>query len=245
MVVDTKFYFRALRAPGALDLMRLHVESLYVHDARSRIESTNEWKRRPAPRFFFGRTSEGHLWRFRADLPEDLTRALEELCNDEPVAAELAHTPLHQNALVRLLETHRPIERIWAGPAYGFGEPTAPSRRSVGIDAANADLLRGGLEDWIEDVPHLQPFQGVIEEGRVVSLCASVRITGAAHAAGVETLPAFRRRGHAADVVAGWAAAVRRMGAVPLYSTSWDNVASQSVAASLGLSPFGVDFHVT
>lgn len=245
MVVDTKFYFRALRAPGALDLMRLHVEALYVHDARSRITSTNEWKGKVAPRFFFGRTIAGNLWRFRADLPEDLTLALEDLCNDEPVANELPRTPLRQEELIRLLERHLPIERIWAGPAYWFSGRIAPSPRSVEVNAANADLLRGGLEDWIEDVPHLQPFRGVIEEGRVVSLCASVRITDAAHAAGVETLPAFRRRGHAADVVASWADAVRRIGAMPLYSTAWDNTASRNLAASLGLSPFGVDFHVT
>jgi predicted GNAT family acetyltransferase len=61
----------------------------------------------------------------------------------------------------------------------------------------------------------------------------------------VETLPRSRGRGHAANAVAAWANAVRKTGAVPLYSTSWDNVASQSVAAKLGLSPFGADFHVT
>ena len=72
-----------------------------------------------------------------------------------------------------------------------------------------------------------------------------MRITAAAHEAGVETLPALRRRGHAVNEVAAWADAVRRTGAAPLYSTSWDNVASQNVAAKLGLSLFGVDFHVT
>jgi predicted GNAT family acetyltransferase len=61
----------------------------------------------------------------------------------------------------------------------------------------------------------------------------------------VETLPAARRRGHAVSVVAAWARAVKQIGALPLYSTSWDNVASQSVATKLGLSHFGVDFHVS
>jgi hypothetical protein len=31
----------------------------------------------------------------------------------------------------------------------------------------------------------------------------------------------------------------------PLYSTSWENTASQSLAKKLRLSLYGVDFHVT
>lgn len=230
--------------PTGLDLMRMHVEALYVHDARARIESTNEWKSRPAPRLFLGRTSAGHLWRFHADLPDDLARELEDLCRDEPLVTGPPRTPRHREELVRLLGSRGPVERIWAGPAYWLSESVAPGVRPVEIREANAGLLRGGLEGWLEDVAHRQPFQAVIEEGRAVAVCASVRITAAAHEAGVETLPAFRRRGHAVDVVAGWAAAVRRLGAVPLYSTSWDNTASQSVAARLGASLFGVDFQV-
>jgi predicted GNAT family acetyltransferase len=60
----------------------------------------------------------------------------------------------------------------------------------------------------------------------------------------VETLPEYRRRGFAVSAVAGWARAVRSSGAMPFYSTSWDNVASQAVAARLGASLAGVDFHV-
>lgn len=120
-----------------------------------------------------------------------------------------------------------------------------PKVRPVAINEANADLLRGGFEEWLPDVPHRQPFMAMIEDGHAVSLCASVRITDDAHEAGVETLPMYRQRGHAVNVVAGWARAVRKRKAIPFYSTSWDNMASQNVALSLGLSLFGTDFHVT
>ena len=177
---------------------------------------------------------------------EDLTRALEDLCNDEPVAAELPRTPLHQagaRPTAGDASSHRADlggARLWFRGAHAL--------RAVGRSGSTLRTPTSCAAAWkigSKTCRTSSPSEGVIEEGRVVSLCASVRITGAAHAAGVETLPAFRRRGHAADVVAGWAAAVRGLGAVPLYSTSWDNTASRSVAASLGMSLFGADFHVT
>ena len=224
-----------------LDLMRMHVEALYVHDGRSRIESINQWDGGMVPRFFLGRTKAGNLWRFRSDLPDDLAGDLKSLCRDEPEPHELSQPPVHQEQYIRLLS---PVEQIWTGPAYWFSMAVDPTMEPVVITEANADLLRGGLDDWIPDVPHRSPFMAMVENGHAVSVCASVRIAKAAHEAGVESLPAYRRKGHAVDAVAGWANEVRKTGAIPLYSTSWDNAASRGLAAKLGLSMFGVDFHV-
>ena len=105
--------------------------------------------------------------------------------------------------------------------------------------------LRETFPDWRADVPLSQPFIVVVDSGRAVALCCSVRITSAAHEAGVETLPESRRSGFAARAVAAWARAVSALGALPLYSTSTDNVASQGVARRLGMHRFGFDFHVT
>ena len=129
-----------------------------------------------------------------------------------------------------LLSSHKRIEQLWTGPAYWFSTDVVPSVQSVEISEVNADLLRGGLQDWLADVPHRRPFMAMIEDDHAVSVCASVRITPAAHAAGVETLPAYRQKGHAANVVAAWANAVRKLGAIPLYSTSSENTASRPVS---------------
>jgi hypothetical protein len=227
------------------ELVRARVEAMYRHDARSRIESINQWNGGIAPRLYLVRTALGRLYRFRSDLPDDLTAKLRELCDAEPAGSEPARAPTHQDEYVRLLTSQAPIERIWRGPAYVFTTDVAPAPQPLAIHEGNVDLLRGGLEDWIPDVPYRRPFMAMVEHGRAVSVCASVRISAAVHEAGVETLPAHRRRGHAVNVVAAWARAVRGMGAVPFYSTSWDNVGSQAVAARLGLPMFGVDFHIT
>jgi hypothetical protein len=227
--------------PNPLELMQMHVAALYTHDARSRIEAINQWSGGTAPRFFLGRTHLGVVRRYRTDVPDDLVAAMERSREDDPDS----HRPTQEREYVRMLAAHAPIERVWVGPAFCLPANVIPREQTVLIDATNADLLRGGFEAWLPDVPHAQPFVAVIESGRAVSICASVRITAAAHEAGVETLPAHRGKGHAGHAVAGWANAVRAQGAIALYSTSWDNAASQRVAGKLDASMFGVDFHVT
>lgn len=228
------------------ELLDMHVRALFTHDARSRLLFVNEpGSVTPAPRLFLGRTRAGNIWRFRADLSEALVKELAALCADEPAGMESDDKPLHVEAYLRLLETHAPVRRRWAGPAYRFTEHLEPSRPLLAITETNAERLRGGFEELAEELPTSQPFLAVLEEGRAVSVCRSVRITHAAHEAGVETLPEFRGRGYAKEAVAGWARSVRSAGVVPLYSTSWENTASRALAKKLRLAQYGADFHVT
>jgi RimJ/RimL family protein N-acetyltransferase len=226
--------------------MAMHIHALFTHDAHTRLLLVNEpGGGAPAPRLFLGRTRAGNLWRLRADLPESLIEALEALCVDEPVGQEFHRPPRHLAAYVRLLATHAPVHTLWMGPAYRFTTYRAPSRPLLALTTMHAERLQGGFEALIAELPAWQPFLALVEEGRAVSVCRSARITPAAHEAGVETLPAFRGRGYAPDVVAGWARAVQSLGAIPLYSTSWENTTSQAVAKKLHLVPYGADFHVT
>jgi len=227
-------------------LMDVHVRALFTHDARSRLLSVNEpGGTAPAPRLFFGRTRADNLWRFRADLPESLLEELEALCADEPAGMELHSQPRHTHAYLRLLDGHAPVRGLETGPAYQFTEYFEPSRPLLAITETNAEMLRGGFEDLVAELPDWQPFVAIVEGGRAVSVCRSVRLTPAAHEAGVETLPDFRGRGYAKEVAAGWAHLVRSLGAMPLYSTSWENTASLAVAKKLRLVAYGTDFHVT
>jgi RimJ/RimL family protein N-acetyltransferase len=200
----------------------------------------------PAPRLFLGRTPRGNLWRFRADLPERLCQELGVLCANEPVVDyKFNEPPRHLAALVRLLEEDAPVQEISSGPAYQFTEQGRSSRPLLIVTEQNAEVLQGGFEKLLEELPTWQPFVALVEENRARAVCRSVRITPEAHEAGVETLPDFRGKGYAQEVVAEWAQRVRETGAVPLYSTSWENTASQAVAQKLKLKAYGADFQLT
>lgn len=227
-------------------LMALHVQALFTHNSQGRIVCINEPKgAESAPRFFLGRTPHGNLWRFRADLPDALMEALQALCADEPIGEDIRNPPRHVEAYLRLLEADAPAQQVAMGPAYHIPEHLELSRPLLALTEANAALLQNGFEELVAELPDWQPFVALVEEGRAVSVCRSARITSTAHEAGVETLPDFRGRGYAQDVVAGWARLVRSVGALPLYSTSWKNTASQAVAHNLRMEAYGADFHIT
>jgi hypothetical protein len=231
--------------PGHRELMRLHLEALYTHDAHGRMVAVNVPGGGPAPRVFLGRTADGNVWRVRHDLPADVARSLGALCMD--VIADAGRLgPLDcVAAFEEVLARSAPIERVWTGPAFHFPARLEPTANTVAITSENRVMLEPHFGAWLDDVPTCQPFLGAVSDGQVVSVCASVRTTRAADEAGVETHPSYRRRGHAARAVAAWAAAVRAAGRIPLYSTSWGNTASQAVAARLALVQFGSDLHIT
>jgi hypothetical protein len=83
-----------------------------------------------------------------------------------------------------------------------------------------------------------------IAQGSAVAVCFCARRPGLASSAGVETLVAFRNQGYATATVARWAAEVRRLGQLPLYGTSWDNLASQAVARKLKMVLYGEDWSI-
>jgi RimJ/RimL family protein N-acetyltransferase len=116
---------------------------------------------------------------------------------------------------------------------------------AVAVTQHNADVLRPLLDDWIPDVELCQPMMATSVSGCAVAVCGSVRRTAAAHEAGVETAPLYRRAGFASQAVSAWAVAVRDIGRVPLYSTSCHNEASLAVAHRLCLRSFGSDLHIT
>jgi hypothetical protein len=230
--------------PDLARLFEQRLDTLYRRDAAGRMIATNEWQSRPAPRFHLMMTALGPLCRFSPEVSDDVARRLSALAAQERPDQPLESAP---SARARYLQVLAASEGpgVWAGPVYLCSGDVPDGVDTVAIDGDNAHLLAPRFPDWLADVPHRRPFLAVIADGAVASLCASVRISPSVHCAGVETHPAFRRRGFALAAVSAWARAVRALGAAAFYSTSWDNLASRGVARRLGLTLVAADFHVS
>jgi hypothetical protein len=179
------------------------------------------------------------VWRFRDDLDDDVVAELTELCQREPSGVDTGEFDVNAAPYVAVLSRRGPVKSRWSGPSYRFGVFGRISNDTVRVNGGNADLLYPHFEDWYGEIEDRQPFLALVEDGHAVAICRSVRITPDAHEAGVETATAYRRRGCAARLVPEWAQEVAGLKAIPLYSTSWRNVASRNLAGALGLIQYG------
>ena len=226
------------------ELVELHLEAMFIHDSNNRLRRINEpWpSNNSAPLFVLGRSVDGvAVCRFRHDVPDKLVEQLKKLCAEELLTSDIYTKPKHFTTYMYLLQA----KTFTMGPCWVIAEERVPLVTVVGLTRENiAGLLRGNFEELISRIDHIQPCIAVICDGQAVSTCCSVRISPSAHEAGVETREGFRGKGYATAAVAGWAAAVRQLKAVPLYSTLFENVASQNLAKKLALRLYGVNFTI-
>lgn len=228
--------------------MRIHVATLFGDEANGRLRFVREpGDPHLPPRFFMGRTLQGNVWYFRNDLPDDLTSEIGFLCRAEPVASNFARPPSVTAAIRAKLNEHRPIFREERGPAYLIPESVRAPKESFLIAKGNAYLLQAEfpwmLRRILDDVD-VGPITAVVSRGDAVSICYCARLSTSAAEAGVRTVEASQGRGYATAAVARWAVAIRERGLLPLYSTTWDNIASQRVARKLGMLLYGEDWSI-
>lgn len=227
-----------------MTLLELQVSTLFRCDAFGRLMSLNELPSPLAPRFFLGRTQAGNLLRLRHDLPRDLVKEIETLVEREPLPYALEDPPREQFAITHALRRHNAVIDVHRGPAYAFLGPIPVVSGNVPLGPAQAAYLHPALATLAPELASRQPCFAAVEDGVAVSVCYSARTGAQAAEAGVETVEAYRGRGHATRVAAAWAAAVRAQGLLPLYSTSWENPASRAVARHLGIEPYAENWHI-
>jgi hypothetical protein len=230
--------------PSALELMEIQARALFTHDGNNFIREINDMYHGPAPRFFLGRTLEGNVLRFRYDLPESIVQRLTDLVAAEPMHDILPMDSALLEKIKEILWEHQEIQKIQEGPAYSLPRPASLPGGVVKITADNVCLLKNSFDYMLTELPYWEPCFVKFVDGNAVSICFSSRIAEASHEAGVETLPGFRGKGYAAEAAAVWASAIYSMNRIPTYSTSWENMASQSVARKLKCDLYGVDLSV-
>jgi RimJ/RimL family protein N-acetyltransferase len=228
-----------------LALMGLQAAALFTYDKQGRLVTTNEPAPVRAPRLFLGLTSKGFVWNYRDDVPKKIVRDLTRILDEAASLTDPQELPPILDALRDALAVQAPVTEIWHGPAWRFPETIAAPKSVAAIGSDEVEMLRKHFPFMAEHLREEEPCFAVIEDGEAVSICRGVRIRPLVAEAGVETVEAFRGRGYAVRVVSAWARAVREVGRVPLYSTSWDNAASRSVARKLGLVHYGVDLSLT
>ena len=227
-----------------LDLMELQAKALFTHDDNGFIREINDMGHAPAPRFFLGCTSEGNVLRFRYDLPRDIIKKIEELVALAPMEGSRQMDTALLAKLKGILQVHQEVQKIYAGPAYRLPRGTTVANDVLKITKDNVCLLKDGFEYMLTELPYWEPCFVKFVDGHAASVCFSSRIAGGSHEAGTETLPHFRGKGYAAEVVAAWAAAINEMNRIPTYSTSWENTASQAIARKLRCELYGIDLSI-
>ena len=158
---------------------------------------------------------------FQAGLPEGLRKKLAQIPFDEFFTAP--------KQIRAVLAEHAPCPGYFVGKSYIF-----PDNLSAALYTRAIPL--------VDVKPDFDTAKGagfaVVEDGQVVSTCESSHESASAGEAWVQTLEAYRRRGYARQVTLAWAHHLQRQGKVPFYSHLWNNLASQSLAESMGLIQF-------
>ncbi|MFJ8416395.1 GNAT family N-acetyltransferase [Bacillus paramycoides] len=221
-----------------LELIAIQAEVLFVYNQAGRIKSVNEHGYLKAPRFFLGRTREGNVTKYHYDLHSEMINKIEKLIQKYSKHIEIAK-------IIKVLNEERTVENIWIGPAYRFPNDLIEPIRTLQITGKNKELLRESFPSLIEQMEWRQPYFAIVENEKVVSICCSARSTTIASEASVETLSEFQGKGYGSDVVTAWAISIQEEKRIPLYSTAWDNFASQAVARKLKLSNYGMNLHIT
>lgn len=166
--------------------------------------------------------------------------------------------PLHLDEYAELLGAEAPVEEVsrdltYALPnslQYGGGARIVSSDTDEGAELL-ARLEAGGLpEDLVEmgfvDTTHFwPPWCVALDEGEIVSIAFTARLSALGAELGVATPSRFRGRGFAAAATAAWSSLPSLENRALFYSTNVTNVSSLRVVDRLRLPFVGPSLSVS
>jgi GNAT superfamily N-acetyltransferase len=218
-----------------LALLQVELDALWVTDDDGALLHCRTAAREPSPLLVVGAGAAGLAWATSVDVPAAAHDSIATLLEGEPAPEGAGWAPARAAGLLAVVGQIADLAPPHGGPSFVVPGPLAgPAAVDLRTSTTTAvSWLRGRMPE--RDRHLTAPWVAAVVDGQVAAVCETARSTPAAVEAGVWTYPAHRRRGLGAAVTAAWSALVTERTA--LYSTSWDNLASQGVARRLGLRP--------
>ena len=199
-------------------LLKLHMDCMFTYQKNRMVYVNEPWGcTASAPLLMVGHTTEGDiLYRFGQHANTDFIKKAESLLfsgiRDSSTYQEELGIPIGSQELC-----------FYTASAAGS---TTNCRL---LSSKDAELLETTFKGYAAEISAAQPYVGYFCDGKIVSVCRSVR-KARGHEAGIETLPGYCRRGYAQAVLKYWTTAVQQQGFVPLYSADIANTASLQLA---------------
>jgi len=244
-------------AIDARKLLEIDAATLFVFDASGRMLHENDPDRSAAPRLFLSGCETGNLFRLRTDVDDDVAREIAALVAQEPPFAQPQAVPEFLDRYRALLSITAPVEQknfgvmhlLPNGLAYEHDIQLVQQGTAKG-DKLFAVLQRHGLpkamvDMGFADVSHFwEPWCVAMEGDEIAAVAFAARLGDTGAALGLATMPAFRGRGFAAAVTAGWSCLPQLKNRTLIYSTTRDNLSSQRVIARLRLPYIGTSLRL-
>lgn len=228
---------------AAYHLLELHLDCLFTCEHGRMLLVNEPWgSSSPAPMLYLGQTVFSDIiHRFHQEAPDGFIQNVKNLLRQCIWDAEQYATLLPQSHIVQ--------ETCFCLPQF-LGQPTSaatkPSTSCRLLEIGDAPLLEAAFTGCGSELPTAAPYAACFVDSQLASICRSVRKTPyfgggfrAAHEAGIETLPHFRRKGCASKALAAWTTALLQEKTVPLYSALIENNFSQQLAKKSGWIVYG------
>lgn len=247
----------------ALALIRLDVAISYELTASGRIaraasapfgprRDSPPLKRSPGARMHFAGCAAANLAWLGHDVDDKTAARVLDLAASAPSWSDPDEPPACLDAMVAFLAAEAPVEidgpeimfHLPNGLRYDHGAALVRSDTPQG-DALIALLERDGMPKSLIHAGFIAlddfwwPWCVALEGGEIAAMAFTPHLGETGAEIGVFTFPAFRARGYAAAVTAGWASHPDLKDRTLIYGTRLTNRSSRRVAARLGLKAAG------
>lgn len=200
------------------ELLKIHMDCLFTYQNDKMVYVNEPWGcTAPAPLLIVGHTTEDDiLYRFGQAADTDFMRRAESL-----LSSGIWDMATYQKELGI---------KDGSQELCFYSMPTAADDRNCRfLTNEDAELLETTFKGYADELAAAQPYVGYFCDGKIVSICRSVR-KEYGHEAGIETLPEYCRCGYAQAILECWTTAVQQQDNVSLYSADVTNTASLQLA---------------